>query len=444
MAVLCLGLLIGEGLSGRFEASASDIYQQLEVLTEALGIVEEEYVDPLTTEELIEGALKGMLGELDQYSQYLTAPEYRDVSDSTRGHFGGLGIVIGKDENDLLTVLSPIAGTPAAEAGILPGDKIIGIDGVSTAGMSLHEAVELLRGEVDTKVTILIVRLPEDPTDDAGPEEIEVTITRARIQIPSLKAEMLPEHMGYVRITEFKESTARDLKKALKDLQKAELAGLVIDLRNNPGGLLQSAAEVSDMFLPRGDLIVRTESRDASQNMRFEAKREPQIPADVPLVVLLNRGSASASEIVAGALKDTGRAAVMGEQSFGKGSVQSIIPLKNAGALRLTTAKYLTPSGVSISDIGIQPDIEVKGSIELLRQLLRQGQRVEAPALLKEPDALAQETEPVADVQLEQAIEFLRQYDRSKGVEANLQILRERGLIVAAVPDKGGEAPAEN
>ncbi|MFQ5466905.1 MAG: permease-like cell division protein FtsX, partial [Kiloniellaceae bacterium] len=383
VAVLCIGLLIGEGISGRFQAQADDIYGQLEVLTEALGIIEDEYVEPVETQDLIYGALDGMLRQLDQYSQYMRPDMYKEPNVETRGHFGGLGIVIGQDDNDVLTVMSPIAGTPAAKAGILPGDKIIGIEGKSTVEMTLVEAVKLLRGPRGSKVTITILRTGEEEEEGeaAEPQQFDVVLTRAEIEIPSLKGELMDGHIGYVRLIEFKEGTARDLKKELADLKTQGMNALVLDLRNNPGGLLQAAAEVSDLFLDKGQIIVSTESRDPRQNMRFNAAHQPQVPAQTPIAILLNQGSASASEIVAGALKDHRRAVIIGEKSFGKGSVQSIIPLGDNSALRLTTAKYLTPDGISISGTGIMPDVEVKGSRDLMAQLLRAGARVSTPGI---------------------------------------------------------------
>lgn len=444
-AVLCIGLLIGQGLAGQVEAQASDnIYEQLEILTEALGIVEDEYVEPVETQKLIYGALSGMLNQLDDYSQFMSPDMYRELNVETRGHFGGLGIVIGQDEHDILTVMSPMEGTPAAEAGILPGDKIIKIEGASTAGMTLVEAVKLLRGPRGSSVTITILRL-FDEAEGKEPEQFDVTLTRAEIEIPSLRGNMIEDGLGYIRVIEFKEGTARDLQAEIQRLEGEGMNGLVLDLRNNPGGLLEAAAQVSDLFLPKGQLIVRTESRNPSQNMRFSATHEPEVSDDLPIAVLLNQGSASASEIVAGALKDTGRGVVIGEKSFGKGSVQSIIPLRDNSALRLTTAKYLTPSGVSITGTGIAPDIEVKASKELLAQLLREGQRVATP------DIPARNGEPaperVTDVQLQKAIDFLRTYDTTRTLQANLDAFKAQEVLVAAAqPEAAAEpsAPVQN
>ena len=448
VAVLCIGLLIGEGISGQFKAQAQDIYLQMEVLTQALGIIEDEYVEPVDTQELIYGALAGMLKELDQYSQFMKPDMYKELNVETRGHFGGLGIVIGQDENEMLTVISPIANTPAAKAGILPGDKIIAIEGDSTADLTLVEAVKLLRGPRGSKVTISILRVHEQEDGTRETEQFEVTLTRAEIEIPSLKGEILDGHIGYVRLIEFKEGTARDLKKVLSRLKGEGIDALVLDLRNNPGGLLQAAAEVSDLFLPKSELIVSTESRDPRQNMQFNAAHKAVLGDDFPIVVLLNQGSASASEIVAGALKDHRRAAIFGEKSFGKGSVQSIIPLSDGTALRLTTAKYLTPSGVSINGTGIQPDVEVKGSRELMGQLLRDGARVSTPGI--QLNGTEPEPERLVDGQLQQALDFLNHYDRGTDVDTNLASLRERGLLVAALPadaksdEDAAAAPSES
>ncbi len=413
-SVLVLGLVIGHSLSGRVAAQAGSTYESLEVFSDAFSIVQNEYVEEVSSEKLVSGALRGLMDQLDPHSQFMPPDIYRNLKVETEGHFGGLGIVIGLDDNKVLTVVSPIDGTPAARAGVITGDKIIKIDGESSYGLVLEEAVRKLRGPKGSKVTITILRLHEDH-EEKGAEELEFTLTRDEINIPSVVSRMEDGEIGYVRLVEFSERTAKDLEKKLKELQEEGARSFVLDLRNNPGGLLNVAAEVSDKFLKKGRLIVYTESRNSDQDMRFSSRRDPIIDPDAPVVVLVNRGSASASEIVAGALMDWRRAVVLGEKTFGKGSVQSIIPLSDGSALRLTTAKYLTPEGHSISGVGIEPDIEVKVDDEKFHQLLsRAGMGAD------EED----EDESIVDDQLQRAIELLQGYDIFKSLEQNINIAK--------------------
>ncbi len=329
-----------------------DTYHYLKLFSDVMSIVQDNYVKKTDQKKLIYGAITGMLRELDPHSSFLTPTDYKELQIETRGQFGGLGIEI-TVKNNVLTVVSPLEGTPADKAGIKANDQILKIDDQPTQGMSLMDAVQKMRGPKGSKVKLMIFR-----KGLAKPMDIE--LARAIIAIKSVKSMQLAPGFGYVRISSFESVTANDLSKAIKKLQadnSGTLQGLILDLRNNPGGLLDQAVEVSDQFL-NGGLIVYTGGRLEDQKMRFEAHKKDH-PLTVPMVVLVNGGSASASEIVAGALQDHKRAIIMGEQTFGKGSVQTVIPLNDGSALRLTTSLYYTPSGRSIQAEGITPDIVV-------------------------------------------------------------------------------------
>lgn len=329
----------------------TDTYEKLKVFSEILALLEASYVEKLGADELVDGAIRGMLKTLDPHTTYLPPDSYKQMKVDTSGKFGGLGIEI-SIKNGVLTVVSPIEDTPAFKLGIQAGDKIIMIEDESTLDMTLPEAVELLRGEQGTDVKITIFREGED-------KALEYTIKREIIQIKSVKNKLYPNNIGYVRIKSFTKSTSEDLDKALAEFSAKGARKLVLDLRNNPGGLLNQAVEVSDRFLAVENLIVYTQGRTEDQNMRFTThERKNQV--DYPMIILVNGGSASASEIVAGALQDLGRAIILGTQTFGKGSVQTIIPLSDGSALRMTTARYYTPSGKVIQENGITPDIIVE------------------------------------------------------------------------------------
>ena len=324
---------------------------ELRTFAEVMDRIKAAYVEPVSDKTLLENAIKGMLSNLDPHSAYLDPQTFRELQESTSGEFGGLGIEVGM-EDGFVKVVSPIDDTPASKAGIQPGDLIVKIDGQPTKGLSMVEAVDKMRGEAGSKILLTLVR--------EGGKPFDVELTRAVIKVRSVKSQLLEDGYGYVRISQFQVNTGEEVGKALNKLRKdngKKLRGLVLDLRNNPGGVLQAAVEVSDHFLKKG-LIVYTEGRIANSELRFSAD-----PADasegVPLVVLINGGSASASEIVAGALQDHKRGVLMGTDSFGKGSVQTVLPLNNDSALKLTTALYYTPNGRSIQAQGIVPDIEV-------------------------------------------------------------------------------------
>jgi carboxyl-terminal processing protease len=336
-------------------AGGANDYKELQLFTDVLSIVKRSYVEEVPIKDLIYGAIEGMLSSLDPHSSFMSPEIYKEMKVDTRGEFGGLGIEISMRDH-LLTIVSPIEDTPASRAGLQAGDQILKIEDQYTKDMEIMEAVQLMRGAPGTKVTITIMR----PSFEK-PQEF--TLEREIIKVQSVKAKTLENGVGYVRLTQFQERSGQDLVKALEQLRQdsgGALQGLILDLRNNPGGLLDQAVDVADQFLSEG-LIVYTKGRETESQMEFSAKHNGTEP-DYPMVVLINGGSASASEIVAGALQDHGRAVIMGVRSFGKGSVQTIIPLSDDSGLRLTTAKYYTPKGTSIQARGIIPDIEVPQS----------------------------------------------------------------------------------
>ena len=334
-------------------ANSADTYKQLGLFGDVFNVVRTGYVDDVTDDTLIEGAINGMLTSLDPHSNYLNAKNFSDMKVQTRGEFGGLGIEVSM-ENGLVKVVSPIDDTPAAHAGLKPGDLITHLDGTAVQGLTLPEAVEKMRGPVNSDITLTIRR--------EGREPFDVKLTRAIIKIRSVRSH-LEGDIGYIRITSFNEQTDVGLNAAMKNLKDQannKLTGVVLDLRNNPGGLLDQAVAVSDAFIEKGE-IVSTRGRRSDDAQRYNA-HPGDIAAGLPLAVLINGGSASASEIVAGALQDHHRAILLGTRSFGKGSVQTIIPLAGHGAMRLTTARYYTPSGRSIQAKGIDPDIVVEAA----------------------------------------------------------------------------------
>jgi len=327
--------------------------EDLRKFTEVFARIKDAYVEEVSDSQLLESAIKGMLSDLDPHSTYLAPKDYEELEESTSGEFGGLGIEVGM-ENGFVKVISPIDDTPAQKAGVQAGDLIIKLDEKPVKGMSLEEAVNLMRGKPGTVLTLTIMREGESAP-------IEIDVTRDVIKVTSVKSRMIDNGYGYVRITQFQAETGRQFLKALSDLEEEhgnDLDGLIIDLRNNPGGVLQAAVETADALLDEG-LIVYTEGRIQSSRLRFSAK-PGDVMAGTPIVVLINGGSASASEILAGALQDHERAVVMGTQSFGKGSVQTVIPLDETHAIKMTTARYFTPDGRSIQATGIKPDIEVR------------------------------------------------------------------------------------
>ena len=327
-----------------------NLYKKLDLFSDVLETLNNEYVDQVDENKVLDAAINGMLQSLDPYSSYMSPENFRNMNAETKGEFGGLGIEITMQAG-LVKVISPIEGTPADKAGIKAGDFIIRINNTQVKGLNLFEAVSMMRGKVGTKINLVIRR---ENIDD----ELKFTLIRGIIKIREVSAEVKLNNIGYIRLRAFNQKSHNQLKEKIKSFKSKRLNGYILDLRNNPGGLLSQAIKISDMFLDSGE-IVSTKGRDKTDIKIFNAKKGDIIDG-LPLIVLINKGSASASEIVSGALKDHKRAIILGETSFGKGSVQSIIPLTNRGALRLTTAKYYLPSGSSISEVGVSPDITVK------------------------------------------------------------------------------------
>jgi carboxyl-terminal processing protease len=398
---------------------SEDTRDQLSVFAEALGVVEENHVDPKDTKKLIYGAIKGMVGSLDSHSAFMAPEEFKELQIETKGSFSGIGIEITAKDN-LLIVVSPIEGTPAYRAGLQAGDRIIKIDGQNTKNMNLLDAVRKIRGAKGSIVTLTIMR-----------ENVEkpktFSLVREIIPIRSVRVRYFEDGIGYIRITNFQDKTDSDLRQAFKDLNTKfkPLRGLILDLRNDPGGLLDQAVKVSDEFLGSG-LIVYTEGRNKAQTHRFYASdNDAGLEKNLPLVVLINEGSASASEIVAGALQDRKRGYIVGTKSFGKGSVQTIIPLEDGSALRLTTAHYYTPSGRVINEKGIQPDLVVEApsipegkSVKdlqqeaLNRRMKNEGITDKSWTVPISPEELER------DPQLGRAVQALRQWPPKKLSEA--------------------------
>ncbi len=352
-AVFLVGVLIGSGQSQKVSALSNSTYEDLKVFTDVLGLIQKDYVEETKSKDLIYGAIKGMLETLDPHSAFMPPNMYKEMQEETKGRFEGLGIEI-TIKDSVLTVVSPIEGTPAYKAGILAGDQITKIDGESTKNFTLMDSVKRLRGPKGTKVTISILR-------EGFTKPKDFTLVREVIPVRSVRHELLEKNYGYIRVSQFQEKTDDEFEKAMKALEqesKGTLRGLILDLRNNPGGLLDQAVKISDRFIESG-LIVSVEGRKEDQKMKFYAHPDGNL-VHYPLVVLVNGGSASGAEIVAGAIQDQGRGIIVGTQTFGKGSVQTIIPLKDGSGLRLTTARYFTPNGRSIQAKGIVPDIMVK------------------------------------------------------------------------------------
>ena len=349
--LLCLGIAL-TGLSANAEdAPKPNIpLEKIQAFADAFEQIRSSYVNEVSDEDLLNSAIRGMLSELDPHSAYLPPADFDDIREDTRGEFGGLGIEVARD-NGLLRIVTPLDGTPADEAGLRPGDLITQIDDTPVMGMDLGNAIEMLRGPVDTEVVLQIQR---------GAEELDVTITRALIQITSVRSQFIEDRYVWLRISQFQDNTgpeALDKLNKLNDEQPIE--GVILDLRNNPGGMLNAAVDVVNLFVDEG-VVVSTTPRDPEQTIELRAQPSDFNFDKVPLVVLINEGSASASEIVAGAVQDMRRGVVMGTTSFGKGSVQTILPMIDQGALKLTTALYFTPDGRSIQNNGIVPDIRVQ------------------------------------------------------------------------------------
>ena len=344
------GVFLNKNLLVNVDAKENEHYTRIKTFAETLSLVKKNYVEEVDEKDLVYGAIRGMLNSLDPHSSFMAPEHFKEMQIDTKGEFGGLGIQIGiKDK--ILTIISPIDDTPAFKAGVKAGDKIIKIDGESTKDITIHDAVTKLRGPKGTPVTITIVREGLDKT-------LDIEIVRDIIKLKSVKHKIIDETIGYIKLTQFQEKTAADLRDALEEIDKKKINALILDLRNNPGGLLSGAVDVSSLFLPPEKLVVYIKGR-SGEKTEFKTARGNR-HFDYPMIVLVNQGSASASEIVAGAMQDWEQAVVLGTQTFGKGSVQTVIPLSDGSALRLTTARYYTPKDRSIQTTGITPDIIVE------------------------------------------------------------------------------------
>ena len=356
--LIIIFFLIGLFFTNQSFSNENDIYKKIDLFGEVLEKINEEYVDEINQSESMDSAINGLLQSLDPYSAYMSPEIFNEMQTETSGEFGGLGIEVSM-ESGVVKVISPIDDTPASRAGIKAGDYIVKIQGIQVQGKTLTEAVDLMRGPVGSSIELTVRRRGEK-------KALTFNITREIIKIQSVKADLLENDIGYIRLTSFNENSSKQIKDNIEELEKNKsISAYILDLRNNPGGLLSQAIRISDLFLDNGE-IVSTKSRQPSENRKWFAKKG-DLTKGKTLIVLINYGSASASEIVAGALKDHKRAIILGENSFGKGSVQSIIPLKNKGAIRLTVAKYYLPSGKSISEVGVSPDIEINEEGEEFR-----------------------------------------------------------------------------
>jgi carboxyl-terminal processing protease len=400
LITFALGFIVGFASQGK---QSEDEYKYLRMFTDVLRIIKENYVEPVNTKDLIYGALNGMTKSLDPFSSFFTPKQYESFRQETEGEFGGVGIEIGMEKGRPV-VISPIEGTPAFKAGIKPGDVILEIDGEDTSNMSLIDVVQRIRGKVGTKVQLTIYR--------KGMEKpMKIELERALIKIESVKWTTLGD-VGYIKLSQFNDNVSVQVEKALKELTSQRVKGIILDLRNDPGGLLSEAVNVADLFLPEGKLVVYTRGRNG-ETQKYFARRKPVVPDDLPVIVLINKGSASASEIVAGALQDYKRALIVGEKSFGKASVQNIIPLEDGSALKLTVAYYYTPLGRLIHHKGIVPDVQVamdEKQEEALQEAIRQKKLEGKNGLILLPEK---------DPQLSKAIELIRSGQALKKV-ANL------------------------
>jgi carboxyl-terminal processing protease len=395
-----LGFIVGFASQGK---QSEDEYKYLRIFTDVLRIIKENYVEQVSMKDLIYGALNGMTKSLDPFSSFFTPKQYESFKQETQGEFGGVGIEIGMEKGRPV-VISPIEGTPAFRAGIKPGDVILEVNGEDTSNMSLIDVVQRIRGKVGTKVQLTIYR--------KGMEKpMKIELERALIRIESVRWTTLGD-VGYIKLSQFNENVSVQVERALKELTSQRVKGIILDLRNDPGGLLSEAVNVADLFLPEGKLVVYTRGRKG-ETQKYFARRKPVVPNDLPVIVLINKGSASASEIVAGALQDYKRAIIVGEKSFGKASVQNIIPLEDGSALKLTVAYYYTPLGRLIHNRGIVPDVQVamdEKQEEALREAIRQKRLEGKSGLILIPEM---------DPQLSKAIELIRSGQALKRV-ANL------------------------
>ncbi len=399
--------------------SSDETYKKLKTLVDVLHYIRQDYVDKVPSQQLLDGALSGMVDTLDPFSQYLGVEAAGEMNTETKGHFGGVGLQLNVD-GDWLTVITPIPGTPAYSAGILPSDRLSAVNGENTKDATLEDIQKKLRGKPGSKVTLTLLRKPaEDHPGEWIP--LNFTLTRENIKIESVDSKMLEDNIGYLRIIQFSANTAKDSLAALNDLTKQGATSLILDLRNNPGGLLASAVQIASYFLAGKKLIVYTQGRRADDREEFRSSEQAPFP-DIPIVVLVNGGSASAAEIVSGALQDNHRALLIGMRTYGKASVQSIIPLDDGSSLRLTIARYYTPSGRSIQRNekmhtgGIIPDIVVKVPPDVEAKLYDQLDMVYAKD--KTPHSLIKKKDRVPDEVLSRAEEILRAQDVLKSLRS--------------------------
>ncbi len=426
VSLLCLMLvspLAEAAKQSKAQTEDADTYELLNLFGEVMERAKVSYVEDVSDKKLIESAINGMLSSLDPHSSFLDDQSFKYMSEQTKGKFGGLGIEVTM-ENGVVKVVSPIDDTPASKAGLKPGDYITNIDGEAVMGMTLNDAVDKMRGKIGSKVKLTIRRINEKP--------LEVTLKREEIKIQSVKNSIKADDVAYIRISSFSEDVDTMTAKAIKDAKKKlgdKLKGVVIDVRNNPGGLLDQAVNVSDLFLDKGE-IVSTRSRNEEDTVKYTAK-EGDIAKGLPIVVIINDGSASASEIVAGALQDHKRAIILGEKSFGKGSVQTVIPLGKYGAMRLTTARYYTPSGRSIQAKGIEPDIEVKpAKVEVLDTGVGFSEAEFSNALKNETSG--DKNSKNADQKKAEAEELAKDYQLSRAID----LVKALGLYNEGLEDK--------
>ncbi len=414
VTVFLSGILVGKDLRLALSAE-TETYEELRVFSEVLSLIQKNYVEDTENKDLVYGAIRGMLNTLDPHSAFMSPDMYKEIQIDTRGEFGGLGIQIGIRDSRL-TVIAPIEDTPAARAGILAGDAIIKVDDTSTKDMSLKDAVQQMRGLKGTQVTQTVAR-------EGAEEPLVFELTRETIRIDSVKSEVLEGEIGYIRLTQFQERSGKDMSKAMKEVMGGGATSLILDLRNNPGGLLNAAIEVTDLFIPSEKTVVSVKGRNPEEDTDDYLSKRNSPYGEFNMIVLVNGGSASASEIVAGALQDYDRAVVLGTQTFGKGSVQTILQLTDGSGLRLTTAKYYTPSGRSIQNVGITPDIIVEAlppsegaGVSAIREAdleghlgnetIGEGEASEASPVPEPPVMIPEDKSD--DPQLQKAIELLK------------------------------------
>ncbi len=438
LILLLTGVLIGQGMV----QAKPDTYEELKSFTQALELVKRNYVEDPNSKELMEGAIRGMISSLDPHSSYMPERAFKEMNMDIKGEFQGVGIQIGI-KNQQLTVIAPIEDTPAFRAGLAAGDKILKINDEWTKDMNIEQAVDKMRGPKGTQVRILILR-------DGWDKPKEFKITRDVIKVQSVKAKMLDDGIGYVKIIQFQGLTGQEVDKALKGLEAKGMKKLILDMRNNPGGILDASVDVSSMFLPKDKLVVYLQGRQASDRRDYMTSGS-WLTRDYPMVVLVNTGSASASEIVAGALQDSKRAVIMGDQTFGKGSVQTVFPLEGGGGIRLTTAKYYTPSGRSIQNVGITPDIEVKlptvktakegESVHVVvrekdlerhlkndtvKEKKEKKEKKEEPAVEEEAPMEMMPKDEKDDIQIQKAIEVLKQSVKAEDVFKSVPVAAKK------------------